>query len=182
MTVGLAAAAVLIAGGMSSCGGNKTEKAEDTAAVEEMVTTVQQSVALDSVTRAYDSNFFNDESKKSTSSTNSTYQVTDSGLKYTIVKEGAGARPSATDNVTVHYVGRLSDGTVFDSSVERGEPTTFPLNRVIPGWTEGLQLMQEGSVAVFYIPSELGYGEDGAGEIIPPNTPLIFEVQLIKVN
>ena len=182
MTVGLAAAAVIIAGGMASCGGNKKEKAEDTAAVEEMVAAVQQSIALDTTLRVYDSNFFNNESKKSTTPTDSTYMLTDSGLKYTIVQEGAGARPSATDNVTVHYVGRLTDGTIFDSSVDHGEPTTFPLNQVIPGWTEGLQLMQEGGVAVFYIPSELGYGERGAGDVIPPNSPLIFEVQLIKVN
>ncbi len=185
MTVGLAAAAVVIAGGMASCGGNKSEKAEDSAAAEEMVAAVQQSIALDTTTRAYNANFFNDESRKSTSPNinDSTYMVTESGLKYVIVKEGTGARPSASDNVTVHYVGRLTDGTVFDNSVDRGEPATFPLNRVIKGWTEGLQLMQEGGVAIFYIPSELGYGEMGTpGGPIPPNAPLIFEVQLIKVN
>lgn len=182
---GLAAAAVVVAG-LASCGGNKTEKAatqEDTAAVEEMVATVQQAM-LDSTLRAYDAAFFSNPDKKSSgTATDSTYLETASGLKYTVVREGSGARPSASDNVTVHYVGRLTDGTVFDSSVERGEPTSFPLNRVIPGWTEGLQLMQEGGVTVFYIPSEIGYGEMGTpGGPIPPNAPLIFEVQLIKVN
>ena len=179
---GLMAAAVIVAGGMASCGGNKAEKQDDTQAVEEMVAAVEAATP-DTTLRAYDANFFNDPDKKSTTPTPTTYMQTESGLKYTIVKEGAGARPSASDNVTVHYTGRLTDGTVFDSSIDRGEPTTFPLNQVIPGWTEGLQLMQEGSTAVFYIPSNLGYGEMGTpGGPIPPNAPLIFEVQLIKVN
>ncbi|MBD5358894.1 MAG: FKBP-type peptidyl-prolyl cis-trans isomerase [Bacteroides sp.] len=180
---GLAAAVVLVAG-LASCGGNKAEKQqEDTAAIEEMVAAVQQATT-DGSLRAYDAAFFNNPDRRSTgASTDSTYFQTASGLKYTVVKEGSGARPSASDNVTVHYTGRLTDGRVFDSSVDRGEPTSFPLNRVIPGWTEGLQLMQEGGVAVFYIPSELGYGEMGTpGGPIPPNAPLIFEVQLIKVN
>ena len=90
--------------------------------------------------------------------------------------------PGATDQVTVHYTGRLLDGSVFDSSVRRGEPATFPLNGVIAGWTEGLQLMKEGSKYVFYIPSDLAYGARGAGNDIPPYADLIFEVELIKVN
>ncbi len=99
------------------------------------------------------------------------------------VKEGTGASPKATDTVLVHYTGKLLDGTVFDSSVERGEPISFPLNRVIAGWTEGLQLMKEGGKTVFYIPSNLAYGEAGTpGGPIPPNAPLIFEVELLKVN
>lgn len=183
LSAGLVATAVVVATGMSSCGGNKAEKEADTVAVEEMITAVEEATPANNL-RAYDAAFFNNPDKKSLSaSTDSTYQVTASGLKYTVVKEGTGARPSASDNVTVHYTGRLTDGTVFDSSVERGEPTSFPLNRVIPGWTEGLQLMQEGGVTVFYIPSELGYGETGTpGGPIPPNAPLIFEVELIKVN
>ena len=84
--------------------------------------------------------------------------------------------------MTVHYTGMLTDGTVFDSSIQRGEPTTFPLNQVIPGWTEGLQLMQTGSTAVFYIPSNLAYGPNGIPGTIPPDAPLIFEVQLIEVQ
>jgi peptidyl-prolyl cis-trans isomerase len=98
-----------------------------------------------------------------------------------VEKEGTGKSPSATDNVTVHYTGMLTDGTVFDSSVQRGEPATFPLNRVIPGWTEGLQLMKEGGKTTFYIPYNLAYGEMGSGPI-PPKSDLIFEVELIKVN
>ena len=108
--------------------------------------------------------------------------TTASGLQYVIEKEGTGKQPSATDNVTVHYTGRLLDGKVFDSSVSRGEPATFPLNRVIPGWTEGLQLMKEGAKYVFFIPSDLAYGAQGAGGAIPPHSTLIFEVELIKVG
>lgn len=108
--------------------------------------------------------------------------TTASGLQYVIEKEGTGKQPGPTDNVTVHYTGRLLDGKVFDSSVSRGEPATFPLNRVIPGWTEGLQLMKEGAKFVFFIPSELAYGAQGAGRDIPPHSTLIFEVELIKVG
>ena len=108
--------------------------------------------------------------------------TTASGLQYVIEKEGTGKSPKATDNVTVHYTGRLLDGKVFDSSVSRGEPATFPLNRVIPGWTEGLQLMKEGAKYVFFIPSDLAYGAQGAGRDIPPHSTLIFEVELIKVG
>ncbi|MDE5887238.1 MAG: FKBP-type peptidyl-prolyl cis-trans isomerase [Muribaculaceae bacterium] len=109
--------------------------------------------------------------------------ATPSGLKYVTVKEGTGKSPKATDAVTVHYRGVLTDGTVFDSSFERGEPITFPLNGVIKGWTEGLQLMKEGGTTVFYIPSDLAYGEMGTPNgPIPPNAPLIFEVQLIQVQ
>ncbi|MCI5626012.1 MAG: FKBP-type peptidyl-prolyl cis-trans isomerase [Porphyromonadaceae bacterium] len=108
-------------------------------------------------------------------------KVTATGLQYMVEKEGTGASPAATDEVTVHYTGRLLDGTVFDSSVSRGEPATFPLNRVIPGWTEGLQLMKEGGKTVFFIPSELAYGAQGVPNAIPPHSTLIFEVELIKV-
>ncbi len=108
-------------------------------------------------------------------------KVTASGLQYTVEKEGTGESPKATDEVTVHYTGRLLDGTVFDSSVSRGEPATFPLNRVIPGWTEGVQLMKEGGKYMFFIPSELAYGAQGIPGAIPPHSTLIFEVELIKV-
>ena len=106
---------------------------------------------------------------------------TASGLQYIVEKEGTGARPSATDEVTVHYTGKLLDGKVFDSSVSRGEPATFPLNRVIPGWTEGVQLMKEGAKYTFFIPSDLAYGAQGVPNAIPPHSTLIFEVELIKV-
>ena len=109
-------------------------------------------------------------------------KTTASGLQYVVEKEGEGAQPGAEDEVTVHYTGKLLDGTVFDSSVQRGEPATFPLNGVIAGWTEGLQLMQEGAKYTFYIPSDLAYGAQGAPGSIPPYADLIFEVELIKVN
>ena len=107
--------------------------------------------------------------------------TTDSGLQYEIIKMGTGEKPSATDKVEVHYHGTLEDGTVFDSSVERGETITFPLNRVIKGWTEGLQLMPVGSKFKFTIPPELGYGSRPIGSI-PPNSTLIFEVELFNVE
>ena len=109
-------------------------------------------------------------------------QTTDSGLQYEILQEGDGASPIVTSSVTVHYVGTLVDGTEFDSSVRRGTPATFPLNRVIPGWTEGLQLMKEGAKYRFTIPPELGYGEGGVPGTIPGGSTLIFEVELITVN
>jgi FKBP-type peptidyl-prolyl cis-trans isomerase FkpA len=108
--------------------------------------------------------------------------TTPSGLQFEIIEQGDGARPTATDNVTVHYKGTTIDGEVFDSSYDRGAPATFPLNRVIAGWTEGLQLMQEGGKFRFYIPSQLAYGERGAGAAIGPNSTLIFDVELIKVK
>jgi len=107
---------------------------------------------------------------------------TPTGLQYKVVKEGTGAVPTATDTVKVHYHGTLINGTVFDSSKDRGEPVEFPLNRVIRGWTEGLQLMKEGSVYLLYIPSELAYGARGQGTQIGPNETLIFEVELIQVK
>ncbi len=108
--------------------------------------------------------------------------TTASGLQYVVEKEGEGAQPTAEDEVTVHYTGKLLNGTVFDSSVNRGEPATFPLNRVIPGWTEGVQLMKEGGKYTFFIPSDLAYGPQGVPNAIPPHSTLIFEVELIKVN
>ena len=113
---------------------------------------------------------------------NENVKVTPSGLQYIVEKEGEGVSPTAEDEVTVHYTGKLLDGTVFDSSVSRGEPATFPLNRVIPGWTEGVQLMKEGGKYTFFIPSDLAYGPQGIPNVIPPHSTLIFEVELIKVN
>lgn len=107
--------------------------------------------------------------------------VLPSGLQYEVVREGTGRKPKATDSVKCHYEGTLVDGTVFDSSRRRGEPAVFPLNGVIRGWTEGLQLMQEGAVYRFFIPYNLAYGENGAGASIPPYTALVFEVELIEV-
>ena len=108
-------------------------------------------------------------------------KVTESGLQYLVLKEGDGAKPGPNDVVTVHYTGRLIDGTVFDSSVERGEPATFAVGQVIPGWVEGLQLMSEGAAWRLFIPSNLAYGPHGTGPI-QPNSTLVFDVQLIKVE
>ena len=104
-----------------------------------------------------------------------------SGLQYQVLKEGNGKKPTAKDTVQCHYEGFLIDGTVFDSSIQRGEPATFPLQQVITGWTEGLQLMQEGAKYRFFIPYRLAYGEGGAGNSIPPFAALIFDVELIQV-
>lgn len=109
-------------------------------------------------------------------------KVTASGLQYEVITEGKGKKPSATDTVKVHYEGRLIDGTIFDSSIQRGEPISFPLNGVIAGWTEGLQLMAEGSKYRLFIPYNLAYGERGAGASIPPYAALIFDVELIEVQ
>ena len=107
--------------------------------------------------------------------------TTASGLQYMILEEGDGKSPKATDKVRCHYEGMLIDGTLFDSSLQRGEPADFPLNGVIAGWTEGLQLMKEGAKYRFFIPYLLGYGAGGAGNSIPPYSTLIFDVELIKV-
>ena len=180
--IAVAATALCVA----SCGKQKPT-AEDSAAVDSLVGMVMQEQA-DSATAAeaaadnagsvnmadYNADFFKG---------NSGYQTTPSGLKYVTVVEGTGASPKETDVVTVHYTGRLLDGTVFDSSVERGEPTSFPLQMVIKGWTEGLQLMKVGGKTVFYIPSDLAYGPQGTpGGPIGPNADLIFEVELLGID
>lgn len=108
-------------------------------------------------------------------------KTTKSGLQYKVLKSGKGKSPKSTDSVKVHYHGTLIDGTVFDSSVDRGQPISFPLNQVIPGWTEGLQLMKEGDKWQLFIPSELAYGERGMGPITP-NSTLIFDVELLSVE
>ncbi len=170
---------------VASCGKQKPTAA-DTAAVDSLVGAVLQEQA-DSAAAAnanananatdlsqYNADYFAEGGN---------YTTTPSGLKYVVVTEGTGAAPTAADIVTVHYTGRLLDGTVFDSSVQRGEPASFPLRAVIPGWTEGLQLMKTGGTTVFYIPSNLAYGEMGTpGGPIGPNSDLIFEVQLLGIN
>ncbi len=108
--------------------------------------------------------------------------VTASGLQYEVMLPGNGAKPKATDRVTVHYTGKNLDGSTFDSSVDRGEPATFGLDQVIAGWTEGVQLMSTGAKYRFYIPSALAYGERGAGADIAPGATLIFDVELISIN
>jgi FKBP-type peptidyl-prolyl cis-trans isomerase len=128
-----------------------------------------------SAAKAQGTTFLAENGKKSGVTT------TASGLQYEVLKQGTGAKPAATDTVKVHYEGKLLDGTVFDSSVQRGEPVSFPLNRVIPGWTEGVQLMTVGSKYKFVIPSELAYGDQGAGPI-PPHSVLQFEVELLSIE
>lgn len=109
--------------------------------------------------------------------------TTASGLKYTVLKSGTGTvHPKSTDNVTVHYHGTLLNGTVFDSSVDRGQPATFPLNQVIAGWTEGVQLMKAGDKFKFEIPADLAYGAAGRPPVIPPNSTLVFEVELLEIK
>jgi FKBP-type peptidyl-prolyl cis-trans isomerase len=159
----------LLMTGMASCGGNNTSETTNT---EEATPEYGQQIK-DNKTIGRE---FLEENAKNDSVTQ-----TQSGLQYMVLKEGTGAKPGPTDEVTVHYTGRLLDGTVFDSSVERGEPATFPLDKVIPGWTEGLQLMSEGSKYRLFIPSELAYGSKGSGDKILPNSTLIFDVELIKV-
>jgi FKBP-type peptidyl-prolyl cis-trans isomerase FklB len=113
---------------------------------------------------------------------NKAIKETASGLQYEVIQEGKGVKPTETDRVECHYVGTLFNGQKFDSSRDRGEPAVFGLNQVIKGWTEGLQLMSEGSIYKFWIPAELGYGDQGAGNVIPPGSLLIFEVELLRVN
>ena len=108
-------------------------------------------------------------------------KVTESGLQYEVINEGTGKKAKATDQVKCHYEGTLIDGTLFDSSIKRGEPAVFGVNQVIPGWVEALQLMPEGSKWKLYIPSDLAYGARGAGEMIPPHSTLVFEVELLEV-
>ena len=167
----MAVAAVIMAG-MASCSGNGTTNNESTATQANETTEYEQ--IKDNKTLGRE---FLEENAK-----NDSVVQTTSGLQYMVLKEGTGAKPGPTDKVTVHYTGKLIDGTVFDSSVEGGEPVTFPLDKVIPGWTEGLQLMSEGSKYRLFIPSELAYGSKGAGEQILPNSTLIFDVELIKVE
>lgn len=159
IVLGFAAMAMAFAACSSKDKASKEAEGEESAAVEETVEAVAEENAQDDG-----------------------FVATASGLKYKVLKEGEGAKPSATDVVTVHYEGRLPNGQVFDSSYQRGEPAQFPLNAVIPGWTEGVQLMPVGSKYQFYIPSNLAYGHRGAGGIIGPDQDLIFDVELIAIN
>jgi FKBP-type peptidyl-prolyl cis-trans isomerase FklB len=109
-------------------------------------------------------------------------KATESGLQYTVLKEGTGPSPKATDTVKVHYRGTLLDGTEFDSSYKRNEPTTFPVNQVIKGWTEALQKMKVGSKWKIFIPSDLAYGDQGQPPVVPPASVLVFEIELLSIE
>ena len=193
------ASSMLLAGGLlASCGNKKSETLKEEATqeafvpdekeaavdtlqqIDEMVEAVEAPVNGINGTK-YNAEFFNNPANKGDKASDSKYAQTSTGLKYVIAEPGKGKSPKATDTVTVHYVGTLTDGTQFDSSIDRGESIAFPLGGVIPGWTEGLQYMQEGGTAVFYIPANLAYG---ARELpgIPANSDLIFWVQLLQVN
>lgn len=178
------ATAFAVAAAFVSVGCNASkEKTADTTTVIEQIDEEVIGETAPADTSAYNAVYFDDAANKASADNPDGFKTTESGLRYKTVKEGTGVSPKATDTVLVHYTGKLLDGTVFDSSVERGEPISFPLNGVIAGWTEGLQLMKEGGKTVFYIPSRLAYGEQGTpGGPIPPNAPLIFEVELLKVN
>jgi FKBP-type peptidyl-prolyl cis-trans isomerase len=149
-------------------------EAEATAAVQASFQAIQDKKKADNL--AAGKAFLESNSQKAG------VKVTSSGLQYEVLTLGTGPKPLATDTVKVDYEGKLLNGTVFDSSIERKEPVTFQLDGVIPGWTEGLQLMPVGSKFRFYIPSDLAYGEKGAGNAVEPNSTLIFEVQLLSIE
>jgi FKBP-type peptidyl-prolyl cis-trans isomerase len=158
---------------------NGTELLVNEAQIGDIITTYQQEAA----SRAAIANVAAGEQFLAENAKRSEVTVTDSGLQYEVLQEGdGGAHPTAESTVKVHYHGTLIDGEVFDSSVERGEPISFPLNRVIAGWTEGVQLMTTGAKYKFFIPSDLAYGERGAGAKIGPNSTLIFEVELLEIQ
>jgi FKBP-type peptidyl-prolyl cis-trans isomerase len=180
--------------GLAACGGEDQQAADDTSADDGMAAAEDQMTDMaDAVEGAMD------DAMDTMEDAGPTYEeqqaaflaeyaqgegtmVTNSGLMYRVEREGEGASPDANDIVEVHYEGRLSDGTVFDSSYDRGETIEFPLNRVIPGWTEGLQLMQEGAKYQFAIPAELAYGDRRMGDDIPANSALVFDVELFNVT
>ncbi len=155
--------------------GEKTVLTDDEAQTTVSTFLQQQQEEQSKVARAEGEAFLAENAKKEG------VTVLPSGLQYTVLREGEGRKPAATDSVKCHYEGTLTNGTVFDSSYRRGEPATFPLNGVIAGWTEGVQLMAEGAKFRFFIPYNLAYGERGAGQSIPPYAALIFDVELIEI-
>jgi FKBP-type peptidyl-prolyl cis-trans isomerase FkpA len=155
--------------------GKKTKYTENDAMAKVQTAYATAIDAKSQNSKQQETDFFAENAKKSG------IKTTVSGLQYEVISEGNGPKPLSTDMVQVNYEGKLIDGTIFDSSYQRGEPVEFPLDAVIPGWTEGLQLMSEGSAYNFYIPSNLAYGENGAGATIPPYSTLIFKVELLAI-
>lgn len=170
---------------LAACGNNKTTAADsDTAEVVDMVAAVEQAIERgDTVLKTYTAAWFEDDANRA-SADKAGWVQTPSGLRYVMVAEGTGAQPVETSSVRVNYSGVLADGTMFDSSWDHGAesgPIVFPLNHVIPAWTEGVQLMKEGGQAVLYAPANLAYGERGAGDLIPPGATLVFYVDLLNI-
>lgn len=178
----LAASAAMICM-TASCSSDKKRSADSI--IDTIEITEETNALIDSMTAAaalpYNAEFFLDKANQGAPGDSAKWTETASGLKYTVIRQGTGSKPSADSSVTVHYAGELTDGTPFDSSYSRNEPTSFPLNGVIKGWTEGLQLMPVGSVYEFYIPYDLAYGENG-NQSIPPRAPLLFKVELLSIN
>ena len=140
-----------------------------------------QSAGQQAVAKAAAANRKSGEEFLAANAKKSGVKTTSSGLQYREIVSGNGRKPGASDRVKVHYTGKLTDGTVFDSSVQRGQPAEFGLNQVIPGWTEGLQLMNIGSKYELFIPAQLAYGDRGAGNAVPPGATLVFEVELLDI-
>jgi len=161
----------------ATAGNNQLSQAEMQQAFNDLNQMVEENKMKGSLEEKVKGEKFLEENKKKAG-----VITTASGLQYKVITMGTGEKPTATSQVKVHYHGTTIDGQVFDSSVERGEPISFPLNGVIAGWTEGVQLMPVGSKFIFYIPSELAYGDRGAGAVIKPGAALIFEVELIGIE
>jgi FKBP-type peptidyl-prolyl cis-trans isomerase FkpA len=172
-----------VAGARDEIEGN-TPMLDQKAALEARLAFMQKEMAVKQVKekKLGDANEKNSEAFLAANKDKPGVKTTASGLQYQVLKEGKGPKPKATDTVTVNYRGTMIDGTEFDSSYKRGEPSTFKLNQVIPGWTEGLQLMPVGSKYRLFLPPKLAYGEHGAGGVIGPNQALIFDVELLKID
>lgn len=180
----MALAILGMTGAMAACSSETKRSAESIADTTDTVVENQNEAADSLAAEAklpYDAEFFVNKANESQTPEKGKWCQTPSGLKYAVISEGDGPKPTAESTVTVHYAGELTDGTPFDSSYSRGEATSFPLNGVIKGWTEGLQLMPVGSTYEFFIPASLAYGENGSGPV-PPNAPLLFKVQLISID